>query len=124
MPRVLAAAMTANLDYCEVVDVGMFRERTDSNPRKAVHLVWAGEKVKTEDPLPSPGIEERVELEPGKFAVSLPGLVRMKLLANRDQDRVHLRDMIDVGLLGRELLAGLPPELGAWFNDLLIEAGR
>ena len=57
---------------------------------------------------PSPTTDERQELEPGKFAVSLPGLVRMKLMANRDKDRVHLRDMIDVGLIDRSMLAGLP----------------
>ena len=32
----------------------------------------------------------------------------MKLEANRDQDRVHLRDMIDVGLIGRDQLQALP----------------
>ena len=56
--------------------------------------------------------------------VSLPGLVRMKLLAGRDQDRLHLRDMIDVGLIGRELLAGLTPELAKRLEVLLAEAGR
>ena len=33
----------------------------------------------------------------------MAGLVRMKLMANRDKDRVHLRDMIDVGLLMLEM---------------------
>jgi len=48
----------------------------------------------------------------------------MKLLANRDQDRVHLRDMIDVGLVGRELLGGLPPLLAERLAALLTESGR
>jgi hypothetical protein len=48
----------------------------------------------------------------------------MKLLANRDQDRVHLRDMIDVGLISRDLLATLPPELAQRLEPLLAEAGR
>jgi hypothetical protein len=56
--------------------------------------------------------------------VTLKGLVLMKLVANRDQDRVHLRDMIDVGLIGRELLAHLPPELANLLDALLTEAGR
>lgn len=124
LPKARAAARAAGLDYCEVVDVGMFLEQSDPNPRKAVHLVWAGEKVKAEYPLPSPAVDERQELEPGKSVVSLAGLVRMKLMANRDQDRVHLRDMIDVGLVGREFLAGLPAELDERLDALLTEAGR
>ncbi len=79
----------------------MLLERSDPNPRKAVRLLWSGEKVRPEYPLPSPTVDERVTLEPGKHVVSLNGLVRMKIMANRDQDRVHLRDLIDVGLIAR-----------------------
>src|SRR5713226_7270748 len=79
-----AAALSVGLEYFEVMGVGMFLERADSNPRKAVHLLWAGEKVRPEYPLPSPGIDESEMLEPGKHVVTLPGLVRMKLMANRD----------------------------------------
>ena len=51
-------------------------------------------------------------------------LIRMKLVANRDHDRVHLRDMIDVGLIERAMLAGLPAELAVRLDALLTEAGR
>ncbi len=124
LPRARAAALGVGLEYFEVMGVGMFLERTDPNPRHGVHLVWAGEKVRPENALPAPSIDERQQLEPGKQVVALAGLVRMKLLANRDQDRVHLRDLIDVGLLGRELLADLPPELAGRLDALLTEAGR
>jgi hypothetical protein len=124
VPRARAAALAINMDYFEVVDVGMFLERDDPNPRKGVHLVWAGEKVKPEYSLPSPSIDERQQLEAGKFVVSLAALVRMKLMANRDQDRVHLRDMIEVGLVGREGLKELPEELAVRLVALLIELGR
>jgi hypothetical protein len=124
LPIAKSAAMSVGLDYVEVVEVGMFLERTDPNPRHGVHLIWAGEKVEAECSLPSPTIDERQELEPGKFVVTLAGLVRMKLIANRDQDRVHLRDMIDVGLIDRSMLAGQPEELAARLEALLTEAGR
>jgi hypothetical protein len=112
------------MDYFEVAGVGMFLERSDPNPRRAVHLLWAGEKVRPEYPLPSPAVEQRQTLGPGMDVVSLPGLVLMKLMANRDQDRVHLRDLIDVGLVSRDLLAGLPPELAGRLEALLTELGR
>ena len=119
-----AAAAGAGFDYFEVMNVGMLLERTDPNPRKGVHLVWSGEKIQADYPLPSPTVDERVELEPGKFAISLPGLVRMKLLANRDQDRLHLRDLIEVDLIDRSMLAALPEPLLARLEALLRDAGR
>ena len=82
------------------------------------------ERVRPEYELPSPAVEDREELSAGLPVVSLAGLVRMKLLANRDQDRVHLRDLIDVGLVGRELLSGLSPALAERLEVLLSEAGR
>jgi Nucleotidyl transferase AbiEii toxin, Type IV TA system len=124
LPKARAAAAAVALDYFEVVGVGMFLERSDPNPRKGVHLLWAGEKVRPEYPLPSPTVDERELLEPGKPVVSLAGLVRMKLMSNRDQDRVHLRDLIDVGLVARDLLLSLPPELAGRLDALLSEAGR
>src|SRR5438067_6106191 len=104
LPNARAAAATVEFDYFEVVGVGMFLERSDPNPRKGVHLLWAGEKVRPEYSLPSPTVEEREMLEPHKAVVALAGLVRMKLMSNRDQDRVHLRDLIEVGLIERGLL--------------------
>src|SRR5438876_5862283 len=124
LPQARAAAATAGLDYFEVVGVGMFLERSDPNPRKAVHLIWAGEKVRPEYPLPSPTVDEREQLEPGKHVVTLAGLVRMKLMSNRDQDRVRLRGLIDVGLIDRGLLPTLPPALASRLDALLSEAGR
>ncbi len=124
LPKARAAALAADMDYFEVLGVGMFLDRQDPNPRHAVHLLWAGERVRPEYPLPSPTIDERQILDAGISVVSLPGLVRMKLMSNRDQDRVHLRDMIDTELVGRDLLIGLPEELSRRLDDLLTEMGR
>jgi hypothetical protein len=124
LPHARRAALTADFEYFEVMDVGMFLERADPNPRHGVHLLWAGEKVTPKDLLPSPTIDERQEVAPGVLVVPLPALVCMKLMANRDHDRTHLRDMIDVGLVGRDMLAGLPPELAQRLDALLTETGR
>jgi hypothetical protein len=123
LPQARAAALSVEMDYFEVMGVGMFLDRKDPNPRHAVHLVWAGEKVRPEHELPSPGIDQRQPLS-GIQAVALPGLVLMKLMSNRDQDRVHLRDMIEVGLLGRDILSQLPPLLAGRLEVLLSESGR
>jgi hypothetical protein len=124
LPQARAAALTVDMDYFEVMGVGMFLEHSNPNPRRAVHLLWAGEKVRPEYPLPSPPIDQRQILGSNREVVSLPALVTMKLMSNRDQDRVHLRDMIDVGLVGREFLQGLPSELGKRLDALLTEMGK
>ena len=124
LPQARAAADSVGMDYFEVMAVGMFLERSDPNPWKAVHLVWAGQKVHPDSALPSPSIEERELLEPNTHVVSLAGLVRMKLVANRDQDRVHLRDLIDVGLATRDMTRSLPVELASRLDALLGEFGK
>jgi hypothetical protein len=123
LSKARAAAATAELDYFEVLGVGMFLDRSDPNPRKAVHLLWAGEKVRPDYAIASPSVEDREQNPAGFPVVSLAGLVRMKLLSNRDQDRVHLRDMIDVGLIGRDALSTLPDDLSQRLTDLLNDAG-
>jgi hypothetical protein len=124
LPRARAAAATVAMDYFEVQGVGMFLERSDPNPRRAVHLLWSGEKVRPDYSLPSPSVDEREMLEENTPVVSLAGLVQMKLLSNRDQDRVHLRDLIGVGLIGRDLLSSLPTDLASRLDALLCETGQ
>lgn len=122
--RARAAARAADFDYFEVIGVGMFLDRENPHPKRVVHLLWSGEKVRPEYPLPSPTVEERELLQPGVYVVPLAGLVRMKLMANRDHDRAHLRDLIDVALVDRAFLAALPPELSGRLETLLTEQGR
>jgi hypothetical protein len=124
LPRARTAALSVGMDYFEVLGVGMFLDRADPHPRGAVHLVWAGEKVRPNYDFASPGIEQRETFPDGLQVVHLAGLVMMKLQSNRDQDRVHLRDMIDVGLIGRDLFDDLPPELASRLDTLLGESGR
>ncbi len=43
----------------------------------------------------------------------------MKLTSFRDRDRVHLRDMVDVGLVDASWQARLPAELAARLRQIL-----
>jgi hypothetical protein len=43
----------------------------------------------------------------------------MKLTSFRDKDRMHLRDLIDVGLIDAMWPARLPPELASRLQGLL-----
>ncbi|HIQ21169.1 MAG TPA: hypothetical protein EYH34_08035 [Planctomycetes bacterium] len=58
LSRVRAAARAAQMEYFDVLGVGMLLDRRDPDPRHAVHLVWAGEKVRPEHELPAPEVDE------------------------------------------------------------------
>lgn len=118
-----SAAQSAGFEYFETMGVGMFLEVSDPNPRKGVHLCWAGEKIRPQYEHPAPTTDARQNLS-GLNVVSVEDLVVMKLQSNRDQDRVHLRDMIDVGLVDRPLLARLSATLAQQLDDLLTEQGK
>lgn len=50
---------------------------------------------------------------------TLKALVRMKLIANRRKDQVHLLDLIAVGLIDTTWPARFPPPLGERLQQLL-----
>ena len=124
LPLARAAAQAAEMDYFETMGDGMFLDRRDPNPRHTVHIVWAGELVRAGDTVAAPNIDDQTTLPGDHHVVSLPKLVEMKLTANREQDRLHLHDLIDVGLIERTMLAALPNELAPKLAALLGEQGR
>jgi hypothetical protein len=118
LPAITTALEAAGFVRDELLDVIMFRDGPDGKPSQAVHLLFAGEKVRPDHPLPAPEIE--TVRDPGNFSViKLETLVVMKLLSNRDKDRTHLRDLIGVGLIDASWLAKAPPELAARLKQIL-----
>jgi len=94
-------------------DVGILLRRSDLATAKrahAVHVIFAGELVRADYPLPAPLVEES-ERSADFALLSLDALVRMKLTSFRDKDRVHVRDLIEARLVDRGWLARLPPPL-------------
>jgi hypothetical protein len=118
------AGIAAGLEYHEVLGVGMLLEKSDPNPKKGVHLLWANEKVRADNLLPAPSTDRIEMLSPGLPAIDLVSLVTMKLQAYRDHDRTHLRDMIGVELIDRSILTQLPPQLAKLLEPLLDDAGK
>lgn len=84
----------------------------------AVRVVFAGEKVRDDALFPSPDVSESESAEQFRI-VTLDALVRMKLTSYRDNDRTHLRDMIEVGLIDNSWLVRLPGELASRLQFLL-----
>jgi hypothetical protein len=96
----------------------LFLDGQDATPRDAIHIVPASERVRPDNLLPAPDVTESED--GGQFRlVTLVALVRMKLTSFRDKDRIHLRDLIDLGLVDRGWLPELPEVLRPRLLELL-----
>ena len=81
----------------------------------AVHLLFTGEKVKPSQVIPNPELSPERKMIQGREVAVIPvaDLVRMKLSANRDKDRVHIRSLDAAGLITPGIERGLPEPLRA-----------
>lgn len=113
-----AAMEAAGFVYRHAASIDMFLDGEGAKARDAVHVIFANEKVKADDAVPAPDVAES---EPGDSfrVVSLEALVRMKLVANRLKDQVHLQDFVEVGLVDATWPARFPPELAARLQHIL-----
>lgn len=113
-----AALESAGFIYQQVAGVDLFLDGPNATPREAVHILFASEKVRAEYLLPAADVSES---EPGTAfrVLSLEALVRMKLTSHRDKDRMHLRDLIEVGLIDTTWPARFPSELAGRLQHLL-----
>lgn len=118
LPAAIAAMSDARFQYSQSFGVDMFVDGPDGRTSDAVHLLFAGEKVRNEY---ISAVADVTESERGdEFQVlQLEPLVRMKLTSFRDRDRTHLRDMIGVGLIDATWPARFVPELGKRLQELL-----
>lgn len=116
-PAAVAAMESAGFIHRHVKSIDMFLDGPGSKARDAVHVLFAGEKVRPEDAVPAPDVSESEEIQHHR-TLRLDALVRMKLTSFRDKDRMHLRDMIDVELFDASWCERLPPELGARLKEL------
>ena len=96
----------------------LFTDPEEPSKRAGVHLVWANEKVRPSYALPAPSTDETVRDAEGLRVLDLPALVRMKLTSFRDIDRVHIADMLSVGLIDQALRRALPDEFRKRLTEL------
>jgi hypothetical protein len=118
LPAATAAMESAGFIYRHVRGIDMFLDGPGAKARDAVHVIFAGEKVRPEDAVPAPDVTETEEIDRHRV-LKLDALVRMKLTAFRRKDQMHLIDMIDVELLDRTWPNRLPPELAPRLQELL-----
>lgn len=116
LPAAIEALAAVGFVYRHVKSIDLFLDGDGTKARDAVRVVFAGEKVRADYEEPAPRLEQ-AELSGGMHVLALEPLVRMKLTSFRDKDRVHLRDLIEVGLVDSEWPKRLPEKLATRLLD-------
>jgi len=114
----VAALARAGFVYRHAAGVDMFLDGPGAKARDAVHVVFAGEKVRQHYVAAAPDVLES-EPTPTFRVLGLEPLVRMKLTSYRDRDRTHLRDLLDVGLIDATWPSRFPTELATRLQHLI-----
>jgi len=116
--RIVEVLQAVGFVHQYVNGIDLFLDGPQGSVRSAIHVVFAGEKVRADDLEPSPDVTES-EAGPEFPVPTLAALVRMKLTAFRLKDRVHLLDLLEVGLLDESWCARFAPELAARLKDVI-----
>lgn len=118
LERAKAALEKAGFVHRRSAGIEMFLDGPGAKARDAVHVIFSGEKVRPDYVAPVPDVSESVSFKSYRV-LSLEAVVRMKLTSYRDKDRMHLRDMLGVGLIDETWPARYPPELAARLQHLI-----
>jgi hypothetical protein len=118
LDAVKSAMENAGFVYRHAASLDMFLDGAKAKARDSIHIIFAGEKVRTDEPLANPEVTESEPADEYQI-LSLEALVRVKLTAFRDKDRVHLRDLIDVELIDSSWVARFPKALADRLQQLL-----
>jgi hypothetical protein len=112
LERIARAVEAFGMQYRHVAGVDMLVQTEEPTARRAVQLIFTGEKVKAGYPEPVPAIGPYRTLQ-GVRLVPLADLVRMKLTSFRSKDETHLKDLDEAGLITSEIEAALSQTLRA-----------
>ena len=116
--RVIPAMESAGFIHRHAAGVDLFLDGPEGTARTGVHLVYAGEKVRPEYPMPAPDVSES-RMGPEYRILNLDALVRMKLTSFRMLDQVHVMDLMDVGLVDESWVERLPVPLGERLRSVM-----
>jgi hypothetical protein len=116
--RIAEAVLPYGFALRHVAGSDMLVDAAKPSARSAVHLVMAGERVRSTDIAPIPELSARVETSEGILLVPVAELLRMKLTSFRLKDKVHIQDLDGVGLITAEVEAALPGEMRERLSEI------
>jgi hypothetical protein len=88
----------------------MLVQADSPSARRAVHMLFTGERVKTDSPETTPDLGEGRTIN-GIRLIPLEDLLRMKLTSFRAKDEAHIDDLDEAGLITPDMEANLSPVL-------------
>ena len=105
--------------YRHSAGLDLLLDGPNAKAREAVHLIFAGEKVRAHELLANPDVDDAEQADHFRV-LPLRALVQIKLTAFRDKDRTHLRDLLDVGLIDASWGQFYPQELAERLQRLVV----
>lgn len=118
LEKAIPVLEAAGFIFRQSAEVTMFLDGPDAKARDAVHVVFAGKKVREEYSEAVPDIDQFEWIEDAR-TLPFDRLVTMKLRSFRRKDQVHLLDLISIGLIDSTWLDRLSPELQPRLQELL-----
>jgi hypothetical protein len=107
LPAVTAALTAAGFTPADVLDVPVFLDGPEAKPSESIHLLFSAERTRPDHLLPAPDLTT-VDDPAGFRVITLESLVVMLLTAHRNEDRMLVRDLADVGLIDGEWTSRVP----------------
>jgi hypothetical protein len=118
LPALKVVMEAGGFHYRETAGVPMFVEHPDGSAKDAVHVILTGEMIRPNDFEANPDLSSSARS--GEFqTLSFESLVRMKLNSFRLKDRVHILDMISVGLIDNTWPGRFPGPLRDRLQELI-----
>ncbi len=110
LDRLKDAASRFGFQYRHSAGIDMLVDANSRTAKGAIHFVFSGEKVRPDylaavPEITSPPLIRGVRIAP------IEHIVLMKLTSFRLKDMMHLRDMLNVGLITPDIADTLPPAL-------------
>jgi hypothetical protein len=118
LEKAIPVLEAAGFIFQQAAEVTMFLDGPDAKARDAVHVVFAGKKVREEYSEAVPDIDQFEWIEDAR-TLPFDRLVTMKLTSFRRKDQVHLLDLISIGLIDSTWLERLSSELQPRLQELL-----
>jgi hypothetical protein len=118
LPRTIAELQSVGFIHQNIAGVDLFLDGPQGSVRSAIHVLFAGEKVRPDYLLPAPEVGES-QAGPDFPVPTLDALVRMKLTSFRLKDQLHLLDLLEVGLIDASWCSRFPAELSARLGQLI-----
>lgn len=112
LSRISEAVRSVGLEYRHTAGIEMLVDKDEPSARRAVHMVFTGERVRPEYSAPVPPLGQPHVLQ-GVRLISLEDLAKMKLTSFRLKDQVHIQDLDKAGLITAEVESALPEDLRA-----------